>query len=139
MKKFLISCSLILIVGACVIAQEKSAVSKAALQRGNEIYIATCIACHQANGEGVPGLHPPLVKTTHVLGNKIKLINIMLKGMDEAMEINGITYTTPMPSFAQLNDQQIADVLNYVRNSFGNKAPTIGVSQVKAERLKLKD
>ena len=57
--------------------------------------------------------------------------------MDEAVVINDITYTTPMPSFEQLTDQQIADVLNYVRNSFGNKAAVISVGQIKAERLKL--
>ena len=137
MKKILVSCSLIIMVVACVIAQEKKTISKAELQRGSEIYISTCIACHQPNGEGVPGLHPPLVKTTHVLGDKTRLIQIMLKGMDEAVVINDITYTTPMPSFAQLTDQQIADVLNYVRNSFGNQASVVGVSQVKAERLKI--
>ena len=137
MKKILVSCSLIILVVACVIAQEKKTISKAELQRGSDIYISTCIACHQPNGEGVPGLHPPLVKTTHVLGNKTRLIQIMLKGMDEAVVINDITYTTPMPSFAQLTDQQIADVLNYVRNSFGNQASVVGVSQVKTERLKL--
>ena len=137
MKKILVSCSLIIMVVACVIAQEKKTISKTELQRGSDIYISTCIACHQPNGEGVPGLHPPLVKTTHVLGNKTRLIQIMLKGMDEAVVINGITYTTPMPSFAQLTDQQIVDVLNYVRNSFGNQASVVGVSQVKAERLKL--
>ncbi len=137
MKKIFVSCSLIVLVVACVIAQEKKTPSKAALERGSEIYISTCIACHQSNGEGVPGLNPPLVKTSHVLGDKTKLIQIMLKGMDEAVVINDITYTTPMPSFEQLTDQQIADVLNYVRNSFGNKAAVISVGQIKAERLKL--
>lgn len=137
MKKIIVLCSLIIMVVACVIAQDKSTVSKSAMERGSEIYISTCIACHQSNGEGVPGLHPPLIKTAHVLGDKTKLINVMLKGMDEPVVINNITYTSPMPSFAQLSDQQIADVLNYVRNSFGNKAPVIGVGQVKAARLKL--
>lgn len=137
MKKLFVTFCIVGLGMSCTIFNGKKTVSKTALERGSEIYISTCIACHQSKGEGVPGLHPPLVNTSHVLGDRAKLINIMLRGMDEAVVINKVKYTTPMPSFAQLTDQQIADVLNYVRNSFGNKAAVIGVSQVKAERLKL--
>lgn len=111
---------------------------KASMQRGKKVYDMYCLACHQADGTGVPRMNPPLIKTTYVLGDKKRLIHIILKGFNESVEINGDYYDNPMPAQPQLTDQQIADVLTYVRNSFSNKASGINVLEVKAERAKLK-
>jgi mono/diheme cytochrome c family protein len=108
----------------------------ASFKRGKVVYEKNCLACHQVNGAGVPRMNPPLIKTKHVLGDKIKLINIVIKGFNEEVEINGEFYDNPMPAQVQLNDQQVADVLTYVRNSFGNKATAIKVAEVKAVRVK---
>jgi mono/diheme cytochrome c family protein len=111
---------------------------KTVMQRGKKVYDTYCLACHQIDGKGVPRMNPPLIKTPYVLGDKKRLINVILKGLNEEVEINGEVYDNPMPPQPQLNDQQIADVLTYVRNSFGNKGAAIVLAEVKAERAKLK-
>ncbi|HKO81769.1 MAG TPA: cytochrome c, partial [Chitinophagaceae bacterium] len=74
----------------------------------------------------------------YVLGNKTKLIRVVLKGMDTHEEIDGETYSNTMAPFNYLTDQQIADVLTYVRNSFGNKATAITPGDVKYVRARTK-
>lgn len=87
-----------------------------------------------ADGGGVQGMNPPVIKTTYVLGDKTRLINIILKGMAEGAEIDGETYNNVMPSHKFLTDQEVADVLTYVRNSFGNQATAITAAEVKKIR-----
>ena len=119
-------------------AQAKKPVSQPSAKRGKQVFETTCITCHQKDGGGVPHLNPPLIKTQYVLGDKARLIQIVLKGLNQPIEIEDDTYSNPMPAQSQLSDQQIADVLTYVRNSFGNKASAVTVAQVKAERAKTK-
>lgn len=102
----------------------------AALINGKAIYTQNCLTCHQADGAGVQNMNPPLIKTTYVLGDKTRLVKILLNGFNEDVEINGETYSNAMPAFAHLSNQQIADVLSYVRNNFGNKAPAVTVADV---------
>jgi mono/diheme cytochrome c family protein len=104
------------------------------IKRGKGVYETYCLACHQADGGGVPRMNPPLAKTVYVLGDKNRLIGIVLNGMDEPLEIDGETYTNVMASHDFLKDQEIADVLTYVRNSFGNKASAVLPDEVKAVR-----
>jgi mono/diheme cytochrome c family protein len=107
-----------------------------ALARGKVVYAANCLACHQADGSGVPNLNPPLIQTSWVLGSKAVLINQVLKGSKGKVEIDGDRFENAMPAQAHLSDQQIADVLTYVRNSFGNKATAVAPTEVKSERAK---
>ncbi|HTL06674.1 MAG TPA: cytochrome c [Chitinophagaceae bacterium] len=109
---------------------------KASMERGQKVYAATCIACHQADGLGVQRMNPPLVKTKWVLGNKKALAKIVIFGLKGGeIIIDGDDFHNPMPPQGeQLDDQQIADVLTYVRNSFGNKASAVTPSEVKAAR-----
>ena len=100
------------------------------------MYSLTCLACHQANGSGVPNLNPPLKQTNWVLGDKDSLITILLNGMNEEIEIDGEYFSNTMPSQAALKDEQIADVLTYIRNSFGNKADAVTAEEVKKLRPK---
>jgi len=79
-------------------------------------------------------MNPPLIKTTYVLGDKTTLIKIVLNGFSENVEINGQTYQNNMASHDFLKDQEIADVLTYVRHSFTNKASAVTASQVKTVR-----
>ena len=113
-------------------------VDKVSVERGKTIYTTYCLACHQADGSGVPGLNPPLIKTKWVLGEKKQLITIILKGMDEPIEVGGEEYSNVMASHAFLKDQEVADVLNYVRNNFGNKASGVSAAEVKTVRATLK-
>jgi mono/diheme cytochrome c family protein len=109
---------------------------KVSMERGKKVYESVCLACHQANGSGVPGLNPPLKQTKWVLGEKDSLINIVLKGFDQQIEINGKYFDNVMPAQNYLKDQQVADVLTYVRNSFGNKASAVTEEEVKKMRPK---
>jgi mono/diheme cytochrome c family protein len=105
---------------------------------GEKVYKKFCISCHQADGGGVPHLTPPLINTSFVLGDKETLIKIVLNGLKN-VDIDEETYSNPMPPLGSiLKDQQIADVLTYIRNSFGNKAPSVTIEEVKAVRSKTK-
>ena len=115
-----------------------SQIDKATMERGKKVYTQYCVACHQADGGGVPGLNPPLEKTAYVLGSKTKLIRVILKGMNTHEEIEGETYSNIMAPHNHLTDQQIADVLTYIRNSFGNIAVAITPGDVKYVRARTK-
>jgi mono/diheme cytochrome c family protein len=106
------------------------------LLNGKKVYDMYCQACHQADGNGVPRLNPPLAGTVYVTGSKTRLIDIVLKGLSDPLEINGEEYNNPMAAHDFLTDQQIADVLTYIRNSFGNKAGAINAVEVKKQRAK---
>ena len=104
------------------------------LKDGEAVYKKYCISCHQADGGGVPHMAPPLIQTKYVLGDKVALAKIVLNGL-KGVEINGQTYNNPMPPLGTvLKDKEIADVLSYVRNSFGNKASKVLPSEVKEAR-----
>jgi len=104
------------------------------IARGKMVYTNICLACHMADGGGVPTLNPPLIKTNYVLGDKPTLIKIVLNGFKEDVEINGQTFSNNMTPHSDLKDRQIADVLTYVRKSFGNQASVITAAEVKKVR-----
>lgn len=101
---------------------------------GKKVYDSVCLACHMADGSGVPGMHPPLIQTEWVNGDKERLIEITLNGMSGKIEVNGETYNSIMPPHSHLSDKQIADVLTYIRQSFGNNASEITVDEVQKVR-----
>lgn len=103
---------------------------KAALMLvGEEVYAKNCGACHQANGEGTPNVFPPLKGDPVATGPFEKHVEIVLKGM-VGVAINGVSYASPMPAWAQLTDEQIAAVVTYERNSWGNEAGVVEPAQV---------
>ena len=106
---------------------------KKSMKRGEEIYASNCAGCHQPTGEGVPDAFPPLAKTSF-LKNQQRAIGIVLNGIEGEIIVNGKKYNIPMAGLNQLSDNEIADVLNYVSNSWGNKNPIIKPLQVKAIR-----
>lgn len=97
-------------------------------------YLRYCGICHQANGEGASGRFPPLKGTDWVTGDKERLIDIVLNGREEAMEVNGETYTNAMPQHSFLSDKELAAVLTYIRSSFGNEAEAVTEQEVKKVR-----
>jgi mono/diheme cytochrome c family protein len=109
----------------------------ASMARGKQVYLLQCLACHQADALGVENMNPSLVRSKYVLGDKTVLVRIVLTGM-KGVEIDGDAYHNVMAPHSDLTDQQIADVLTYVRNSFGNKAKAVTASEVKAIRAKTK-
>lgn len=101
---------------------------------GKSLYDQHCRACHQANAKGAPGMIPPLTGTDWVTGDKDRLINVILKGLNETIEINGETYQNAMPAMNYLSDGDIAQILTFVRSNFGNDASAILADDVKALR-----
>jgi mono/diheme cytochrome c family protein len=83
-------------------------------------------------------MNPPLVKTSYITGDTKKLVTWVLKGSTENVEIDGKSYSNNMPAQSYLKDDQIADVLTYVRNSFGNSSPAITAADVKGIRAGVK-
>ncbi|BBE15963.1 cytochrome c family protein [Aquipluma nitroreducens] len=101
---------------------------------GKAVYAQYCLSCHQADGSGVPGMHPPLTPGSWVGNDSKELIAIMMKGLSGKIEVNGEVYKNFMPSHAQLTDEQLADVLSYVRSSFGNNFDPVTPEMVKKVR-----
>ncbi|MDH5398035.1 MAG: PQQ-dependent sugar dehydrogenase [Cyclobacteriaceae bacterium] len=112
------------------------------LQKGNEeggeyTYYRYCSACHQMNGRGASGRFPPLQGTDWVTGNKDKLIEILLHGMEGPIIVNGEPYNNLMPQHSFLSDKQAAEVLTFIRSNFGNEAEPVSEQEVQVVRQKL--
>ena len=107
------------------------------MDSGKVVYSSQCMTCHQSNGLGVPGINPPL-NGKGVTGDKTKLISIIIGGQNSHAGIYGKVYQDTMPANSGIKDQEIADVLTFIRNSFGNKASSVKVADVKSTRKKLK-
>jgi mono/diheme cytochrome c family protein len=135
MKKVIFPAGICLFVLFSFVTPQQAGI-KASMERGKKVFEGTCLACHQADAGGVPNMNPPLIKTKWVLGDKKALATIILKGLKGGeINIDGDTFNNPMPAQETvLSDQQIADVLTYVRNSFGNKASAVTVADVAAAR-----
>lgn len=99
-------------------------------EEGKIIFTKYCLACHQHDGSGVPGMYPPLNNTDWVMGDKNKLIGVILHGLEGEITVNGQVYKTAMPPHQYLTDQQVADVLTYIRSSFGNQAEPVLPAEV---------
>jgi mono/diheme cytochrome c family protein len=140
MKRFL-ALSIVLAGLASPAFAQKKPVAKATLSpavaasvvRGKALYAQHCLGCHQADGGGAKGLAPPLNPSSATLQIGGRLVVVMLTGMYN-QKINGESYERGMPSQKYLTDQQMADVLTYVRNNFGNKLRAINAADVKVVR-----
>ncbi|MFN2461595.1 MAG: cytochrome b N-terminal domain-containing protein [Candidatus Velthaea sp.] len=100
---------------------------------GATVYTANCAGCHGAAGTGQPGVFPPLAKNPYVTGNVKAVIHTVNYGLSGPIVANGGKYNSQMPAWkGNLTDAQIADVINYVRNSWGNKGSLIKTSDVAA-------
>jgi len=129
--------SAVLSVITCVSVNAQTP-SKAAMAKGKELYTQYCLTCHQPDGEGVPNLNPPLIKTSYTVGDKTKLITWVLSGTTDKKEIDGQFYSNNMPPQNYLKDEEISAVLTYIRNSFGNKASAVSAAEVKKVRATVK-
>ncbi len=106
----------------------------ASIKKGSNIYASNCIACHMESGEGMAGVFPPL-KGSDYLKDKKKIIAAMLNGLQGEITVNGKKYNNAMPA-SGLNNKEIADVLTYVNNTWGNKGARITEQEVAAQRKK---
>lgn len=100
---------------------------------GKRVY-NNCMACHQADGQGVAGNYPPLDGSGLVNGRPDVLAALVLHGLEGEIEVLGETYNGIMPAWSHLSDEQIASVLTYIRGSWSNTADAVGPELVAAVR-----
>jgi nitrite reductase (NO-forming) len=91
------------------------------VERGKEVYTTYCITCHMEAGNSTPGVYPPLAKSDYLKKPIDTLIDVVLNGQTGEIVVNDTTYNGQMLPLNYLTDEQVSDVLNYTRNSFGNK------------------
>ncbi|MDI1320657.1 MAG: cytochrome c [bacterium] len=106
-------------------------------QLGKKVFDVTCIACHQANGLGLPGQYPPLAGSEWATGSEERVIRIVLHGLNGPIKVEGKDFNNVMAPLGEaLKDEQIANAISYVRASWGNNAPEVtpeAVAKVRAE------
>ncbi|WP_163707681.1 c-type cytochrome [Mangrovibacterium lignilyticum] len=100
---------------------------------GEKIYDKNCKVCHQVNGQGVSSIFPPLTPNSFI-EDKAQIIEIVLNGMKGDIEIDGENYNGLMTPHKHLSDQDIADVISYVRSSFGNELDPVTPEEVQSAR-----
>lgn len=93
---------------------------KQSFDRGKEIYNDFCNLCHMPNGKGVPKTFPPLANSDYLMNKRIESIKAIKYGLSGAIEVNGKTYNMTMTRLG-LKDAEVADVMNYITNSWGNE------------------
>ena len=127
MKKILV---LTLITATTTFAQDPNPEDiKASGERGKALYMTTCVACHQPTGLGLPGAFPPFDGSEYVAGDARRLVAIVIKGLNGPITVKGAKFAGAIPlipvdtQFPQYKDnQKLADVLNFIRTSWSNKA-----------------
>jgi mono/diheme cytochrome c family protein len=104
---------------------------------GKKSYVQVCAACHQATGQGVAGVYPPLVASEWVTGSEERLVRILLHGLNGPIDVEGKTYNGAMPAFGKVtgggynwNEEKISQVLTYIRQEWGNKSEPIAKTKV---------
>ena len=111
-----------------------------AADAGKAGYMTICIACHQPNGQGLPGAFPSIVKSEYVMGNPERLTAMVLKGINPPFKYKDVTYVVPMiAQEAVLTDDKLAAILTFVRSSFENNAPAVTTEFVANVRKKFLD
>lgn len=101
---------------------------------GRLLYTANCIACHQASGQGVPGVFPPLAGSEWVKGDERVLANILLHGISGEITVAGASYKGVMPAFGHLGDADLAAIASYIRAGWSNGAQAITAEQFAGAR-----
>jgi glucose/arabinose dehydrogenase len=101
---------------------------------GSQVYMTYCISCHQRNGEGDGNRFPPVKNSDWVNADKKKLIAVVLNGLDKAIEVNGKSFNSIMPSHSFLKDEEIAQVTTYLRQHYNDLKDSVTAAEVKQVR-----
>jgi nitrite reductase (NO-forming) len=104
------------------------------VQAGRALFAGTCSVCHQANGAGLAGVFPPLAQSDYWASDAKRSIQAVLHGLSGKVVVNGTEYNSVMPPMNQLNDDEVAHILTYVMNSWGNPGGRVLTADVKAVR-----
>lgn len=122
MKQFIIGYLLVVGILTNVLFQDKEL--EESMQRGSEIYADFCITCHLDTGKGVESVFPPLAASDYLMNKREESIFGVKYGRSGDMVVNGVTYSNSMMAMG-LEDEEIADVMNYILNSWGNTSDKI--------------
>jgi mono/diheme cytochrome c family protein len=107
------------------------------IERGKMVYSENCITCHMGTGEGVTATFPPLAKADYLMNTPENAIRAVKFGLAGKIKVNGVDYDNMMPNPGIDNDE-IADVLNYIMNSWGNSSDKKMITEKMVEELKEK-
>jgi nitrite reductase (NO-forming) len=119
------------VVGEAAAAREAGTLTKEAqIAAGQALYTGTCSVCHQPDGKGLPNVFPPLAGSDFLMADKRRSIEIVLNGLSGEVVVNGATYNSVMPPMSQLTDDEVANILTYVRNSWGNEGDAVTKDEV---------
>jgi len=110
---------------------------EARLAQGKATFQGTCSTCHQAEGQGLASVFPPLAKSDYLMADKQRSIHVVLAGLSGPITVNDQPYNNVMPAWSHLTDHEIANVLSYVRSSFGNQGEPVTDEEVAAVRASL--
>ncbi|WP_236638789.1 c-type cytochrome [Leeuwenhoekiella aestuarii] len=131
MKTLILMASSILLLFVCIqnkpektfsanyISIQQDTLLTASMKRGKVVYEDFCMQCHMETGEGIPGTFPPLAQADFLLENRVKAIKAVKYGLKGEVKVNGAIYTSIMAPLG-LYDDEVADVMNYILNSWNN-------------------
>src|SRR5215470_13439431 len=103
------------------------------MEKGKLVFMQNCSMCHQLDGKGLPGVFPPLAQSDFLMADKDRSVRIALRGLSGSITVNGATYDNLMPQLP-LTDEQVANVLTFIRNSWGNQGDVVSLEEVKQIR-----
>lgn len=109
---------------------------KGELAEGAQIYNTYCAGCHQRDGKGATGRFPPIASTDWVSGDKNRLVEIVLNGLEGSITVNGENYNSVMPPHHFMKNEDLATLLTYIRQNYGNSASPIIAQEVEEVRNK---
>lgn len=98
--------------------------------QGQKLYTTYCVACHQKEGTGLAQLYPPLANSDYLMADQARAACIIKNGLQGEILVNGVKYNQVMVSNASLTPIEIAEILTYISNSWGNEAGLINVTEV---------
>jgi nitrite reductase (NO-forming) len=90
------------------------------IEAGKALFAGTCSTCHQPEGQGMPGVFPPLAKSDYIAADPKRVPSVILHGLVGPVKVNGQDYNSNMPPMSQLTDDEVANISTYVLNSWGN-------------------
>ncbi|MCY4158617.1 MAG: cytochrome c [Bacteroidetes bacterium] len=135
-KSGLQHCFFVILIGLILsVVAEGGIAQDSAVPDGEPLYMTRCASCHQANGEGISGVFPPLNEVDWVTGDKGRLIRLVLDGVMGPLQVGDMVYTGAMPPWKTfLNDQEMAALLTYIRTAWDNDASAVTENEVRLVR-----
>ncbi|MEY3386335.1 MAG: hypothetical protein RIR53_1146 [Bacteroidota bacterium] len=133
-RLMVVAAMVLVVVGHASAADDKAKL----MARGQQVYTEYCKTCHQANGQGLGTVYPPLAKSDYLKNTPMpQIIKEVVNGKSGKIKVNGKEYNGVMaPIPKKYTDQDIASVITYVYNSFGNSGPVVTAADVKKHKKK---